>query len=236
MDEDPLNRAHQKSISAFKQELEAITNVLNQQLTVLTDFGLALEQRKQHAGRTLFSAPYAVAPNVVDNCAAAVDSKIRGFAGMRQNAEALRLASLEMIDSNKDRQEAAIYAFTIVTIVFLPLSFVSGFMGMNTADIRDMPHRQWVFWAAGIPLTILIILLGLIGAGELGNAWSWCLRMLSGNRSSGGRKGRGGVAEPISYTERVTAGLREDGDEETAAPRRTVQGGLIRRRTLASRR
>ncbi|KAF4541778.1 Mg2+ transporter protein CorA-like/Zinc transport protein ZntB [Lasiodiplodia theobromae] len=164
MDEDPLNRAHQKSINAFKQELEAITNVLNQQLTVLTDFGLALEQRKQHAGRTLFSAPYAVAPNVVDNCAAAVDSKIRGFAGMRQNAEALRLASLEMIDSNKDRQEAAIYAFTIVTIVFLPLSFVSGFMGMNTADIRDMPHRQWVFWAAGIPLTILIILLGLIGA------------------------------------------------------------------------
>lgn len=36
------------------------------------------------------------------------------------------------IETTKDRHDSAIYAFTIVTIIFLPLSFVCSFLGMNT--------------------------------------------------------------------------------------------------------
>ena len=28
---------------------------------------------------------------------------------------------------------------------------------MNTADIRNMDQRQWVFWASAIPVTIIVI-------------------------------------------------------------------------------
>lgn len=36
--------------------------------------------------------------------------------------------------------------FIIVTIIFLPLSFVSSFFGMNTSDIRNINDSQKVFW------------------------------------------------------------------------------------------
>lgn len=131
-----------------------------------------------------------------------------------------------MIDSNKDRQEAAVYAFTIVTIVFLPLSFVSGFLGMNTADLRDMPHRQWVFWAAALPLTLVIILLGLLWAGELGNAWRWCLGFLVLDGRRGGRQPAYGKSGMDGMEEVEMGG-------EGLSRRRT--GGLVRRGTAGGR-
>lgn len=93
VDEDPLNRAHQKSINFLKQEIEAIKAVLTQQLTVVTDFGTALEQRKEHAASAawlLGTATYAVEPNVVYNCIAALEAKIRSFEDMRLAAANLQ--------------------------------------------------------------------------------------------------------------------------------------------------
>jgi hypothetical protein len=83
----------------------------------------------------------------------------------------LNLQNINKIEYNKDRQEAAIYAFTIVTIVFLPLSAVAGILGMNVSDIRDMGQKQWVFWVTALPLTGIIIFLCLAWAGELENLW-----------------------------------------------------------------
>ncbi|GME26635.1 Mg2+ transporter protein CorA-like/Zinc transport protein ZntB [Neofusicoccum parvum] len=234
VDEDPLNRAHQKYINFLKQEIEAINAVLNQQLNVLKDFSSALMQRRETA-KFYFNSAYPVEPTVVDNCIETLEAKINSFEDMRLAAVNLQATNLQMIDFNKDRQEAAVYAFTIVTIIFLPLSFVSGFLGMNTADIRDMPHKQWVFWAAGVPLTILIILLGLLWAGELGNAWRACLRLFDGRGAAGGNKGGGGV-RPFEDSNSLMEGPGEGGDEEVGMPRSRARGGLVRRSTVASRR
>lgn len=86
----------------------------------------------------------------------------------------------------KDKQEAAIYVFTvrcihfgkhdntancyiqIVTVIFLPLSFVSSLFGMNTGDIRTLEKGQWIFWAVAIPLTVIVIVLSLWYADNIG--------------------------------------------------------------------
>ena len=83
-----------------------------------------------------------------------------------------------MIESNKDRQEAAIYAFTIVTVIFLPLSFVSSLLGMNTSDIRDMKQGQWLYWGAALPLTGLIIILCLMFTGDIIDLASWVRKVV----------------------------------------------------------
>jgi hypothetical protein len=44
---------------------------------------------------------------------------------------------------------------------------------MNTADFRDMDLTQWAYWATAVPLTIVVILIGLWWMGELSNAFSW---------------------------------------------------------------
>jgi len=60
------------------------------------------------------------------------------------------------IEIAEEGQSKAILVFTIVTIVFLPLSFVATLFGMNTSDLRDMNHTQTLFWQVALPLTAAI--------------------------------------------------------------------------------
>jgi hypothetical protein len=62
--------------------------------------------------------------------------------------------SLEIYEEDHGK---AITAFTVVTVIFLPLSFVTSFFGMNTVDIRDMTSGQSLFWAIALPLTFITI-------------------------------------------------------------------------------
>lgn len=83
------------------------------------------------------------------------------------------LQNRNRIDTTKDRQDNAIYAFTIVTVIFLPLSAVASIFGMNTRDVRDMDLDQWAYWATAVPVTTVVVLLGLLWTGELGTVWRW---------------------------------------------------------------
>ena len=69
---------------------------------------------------------------------------------------------MEHVESINDRHEAAIMILTAVTVIFLPLSFISSVFGMNTADIRHMNWGQWVYWVSAIPVTIAVIGLSLL--------------------------------------------------------------------------
>lgn len=121
----------------------------------------------------------------------------------------------------KDRQENAVYAFTIVTIIFLPLSAVAGIFGMNTSDVRDMDYSQWLFWVVALPVTLLVIVVGLWWMNELGNVMRW-LTGQQPSASASASSGYGGVtAEPVEV------GYYSDVEEDK--PRR-----YSRRQTLAA--
>ena len=68
---------------------------------------------------------------------------------------------MQRVESVNDRHEAAILILTVVTVIFLPLSFMSSIFGMNTADIRNMSKGQKVFWISAIPVTTAVIGLSL---------------------------------------------------------------------------
>lgn len=68
------------------------------------------------------------------------------------------------IEIAEEGQSKAILVFTLVTIIFLPLSFVTSFFGMNTSDIRDIDNSQVIFWIVAIPLTIVVGGLSLLVA------------------------------------------------------------------------
>lgn len=61
--------------------------------------------------------------------------------------------SKQSVEINEEDHGKAILVFTVVTIIFLPLSFVTSYLGMNTSDIRDMDSKQALFWEIAIPLT-----------------------------------------------------------------------------------
>ncbi len=126
----------------------------------------------------------------------------------------------------------AIYAFTIVTIIFLPLSAVSGIFGMNTNDVRNMDLDQWAYWATAVPVTIATIVLGLWWMGELRNMFRWVVNLGRMGRQSGyalGRPSSGGWGPVLQPSSPVRVVERVERVEHTAgspvsyaeAPRRT---------------
>ncbi|KAL9028260.1 MAG: hypothetical protein Q9196_003346 [Gyalolechia fulgens] len=89
------------------------------------------------------------------------------------SSQCSKTRNLYRIESNRDRQEGAILVFTIVTIVFLPLSFVSSFFGMNTSDIRGMATPQWAFWASAVPLTATVVGVSIFVARKIEPMKDW---------------------------------------------------------------
>ena len=68
---------------------------------------------------------------------------------------------MKHVEAINDRHEAAIVVLTAVTVIFLPLSFISSVFGMNTADIRHMSRGQSIFWVSAIPIALAVIGLSL---------------------------------------------------------------------------
>ncbi|KAF1812448.1 hypothetical protein P152DRAFT_449192 [Eremomyces bilateralis CBS 781.70] len=193
---DPLKRAHQNRITFFNQEVAAVLSTLEDQERVLRGIEMQILQQDAHSNLPLcgIKSPEPFDLPVIKDAIALVAMRLHSFKELTMRASDLSSWNLRMIESNKDRQDAAIYSFTVVTVIFLPLSFVAGFLGMNTSDVRDMPQRQWVFWSAGVPLTLLIVIISLWWAGELDNVWKTITRPFGAVKRTIGDVGRVGLS------------------------------------------
>ncbi|KAJ6006294.1 hypothetical protein N7451_004238 [Penicillium sp. IBT 35674x] len=62
------------------------------------------------------------------------------------------------------RQGKAIMLFTIVTIIFLPLSFFTSYFGQNVSEITGDSSNpsSWDLWRVGMPIS-LVIIFGALG-------------------------------------------------------------------------
>ncbi|KAM7205990.1 hypothetical protein V8F33_000820 [Rhypophila sp. PSN 637] len=88
-----------------------------------------------------------------------------------ETVKRLKSKAALLINIKNEGQGMAVFVFTIVTVIFLPLSFVATYLGMNTNDIRDMDQGQWTFWVIGGPLAVVVVLGGWLVASR-GPGWS----------------------------------------------------------------
>ncbi|KAI1093116.1 hypothetical protein F5B19DRAFT_451112 [Rostrohypoxylon terebratum] len=124
---------------------------------------------------------------VPQDCLGSTQRKNRQLAQLQKELLSFEIEAKGAIDDNKDQQASAVYAFTIVTVIFLPLSTVASIFGMNTNDIRNTDINQWLFWAVSLPITIVIVPLALLWAGGTGNFSAALVYWFSG----GGSRRRG---------------------------------------------
>lgn len=92
---------------------------------------------------------------------------------LRENSNALINRTIQLVNIRLEDHGKAILVFTIVTIIFLPLSFISSFFGMNFADIRNMDQTQGLFWAVGGSLTVGTVAFSLFLAFYGGAIMEW---------------------------------------------------------------
>ncbi|KAL8725953.1 MAG: hypothetical protein Q9166_007030 [cf. Caloplaca sp. 2 TL-2023] len=150
----PYSRAHQEKLSAFRQEISGILRVLEDQSSVVDE----LQQKLDCDKNSIMNLGRRREDLNLHECLTTLGDRITNFNPLERHARDLASFNLLRIESSKDRQEAAILVFTVVTIIFLPLSFVSSFFGMNTADIRETKFPQCIFWASALPLTITVVI------------------------------------------------------------------------------
>jgi hypothetical protein len=122
------------------------------------------------------------------------------------------------IEIAEEGNSKAILIFTLVTIIFLPLSFVSSVFGMNTSDIRNMTNSQGVFWSIALPVTATVGGLSMLAAYG-GPAIQAQLEKLKGYRLR---------IEPLSFRKR-----HNNMDEENTG--RPYDGMIPREQTARAR-
>jgi hypothetical protein len=75
------------------------------------------------------------------------------------NLADLMYKSVEIRDSRHSLQlNASLWRLSWITFIFLPLTFMVGFFGMNVDTFRDNPSIKWYFLTA-VPMMLLVFLL-----------------------------------------------------------------------------
>ncbi|KAL8857722.1 MAG: hypothetical protein Q9178_005757 [Gyalolechia marmorata] len=159
----PHSRTHQEKLASFRQEVNCIIGVLEDQTSIVSQ----LQEMLNRGEDMTWSLGRRREDSILRRCLTTLEDRISNFNSLERHARELTSFNLLRVESSKDRQEAAILVFTIVTIIFLPLSFVSSFFGMNTTDIRDTKFPQWIFWVSALPLTILVVVISLFVAHKI---------------------------------------------------------------------
>ena len=90
-----------------------------------------------------------------------------------------QLFQLRTIEQNElaiiaESNNKAILVFTVVTIIFLPLSFFTSYFGMNLQGIVNTDRTERYFWAVCGSVTIFVVSMTvLFGFKNRLHAWVW---------------------------------------------------------------
>ncbi|KAI9663856.1 MAG: hypothetical protein M1821_007346 [Bathelium mastoideum] len=86
-----------------------------------------------------------------------LEQELLDLQDLRDNSNNLVTRTVQLVNIRLEDHGKAILVFTMVTIIFLPLSFVSSFFGMNVVDIRNMSQNQGLFWIVAASVTVGVV-------------------------------------------------------------------------------
>ncbi|KAF4476829.1 hypothetical protein CGGC5_v015145 [Colletotrichum fructicola Nara gc5] len=145
------------AIRALEEELRAIKDLNVTQWRCLDTTGLVLHPMSFPVVDQDRVARFALELKVIERAKAERKREHEDMLRMLHRAADLRARVKESIEVLDEGHGNAIRVFTLVTLFFLPLSFVTSFFGMNTVDIRDMPQSSWTYWTTAAPITLLVL-------------------------------------------------------------------------------
>lgn len=131
---------YQGKIRAYRHEVNAISDILKSQLGVWDDLSAAVRNSHiapKNSERLEYRLPLLGEHRLEQFFQSRRNyllTKIEIFKTMDLHLQELVDWQGEQAALRKNRQEEAIVALTFVSVLFLPLSWLSGVLGMNTAD------------------------------------------------------------------------------------------------------
>ncbi|KAJ5443385.1 Mg2+ transporter protein CorA-like/Zinc transport protein ZntB [Penicillium cf. griseofulvum] len=136
-------------IQRLREELNIVHTVLDQQLEVL-------HRLRRVWARHSHSSNQVSLPSIYQSRKLITKMK-RDLDELEDMAGRTSTLLRSMIEVRKESNSKAIAIFTVVTVIFLPLSFVTSYLGMNSVDIRDGTFNQSLFWIVALPSAAVLI-------------------------------------------------------------------------------
>ena len=151
-----------KRINAFQEEVDIASGILYQQHTVLNEFRTCLDPTEFKRPTTARKMRFDFEKRGIERVLARVADQRRNCKELCDRAKVLENQNVRLVETLADDNSRAIFIFTFITILFLPLSFVATFFGMNVVGINPTTSTTSHFWAVGAPLTVGILVLCMI--------------------------------------------------------------------------
>jgi Mg2+ and Co2+ transporter CorA len=151
---------HHKDLKLLAEEIGVIQTILSKQRETLKEL---FPTQDMHVSAR--ESPMSTLDMRVGSRALAdLQTRIDHFTQLGRLAEQASEWNQHFIDVRNEANGKAIFIFTTFTIIFLPLTFVAGLLGMNTKDIRNTEDNQWIFWAVALPFTVavLVVAVGIV--------------------------------------------------------------------------
>ncbi|OTA79326.1 hypothetical protein M434DRAFT_38340 [Hypoxylon sp. CO27-5] len=146
-------------IHRLQEDLEALQNVILSQLQVLENYKRLLSPGSYRVTDSSRKGLFRIESRYIDSQMHKLLDRSDELRVQRERTNYLKEQVKQAIEILEENHGKAIRVFTIVTVFFLPLSFISSFFGMNTTDIRDTDYDQRFFWTVAIPVTFVVLAL-----------------------------------------------------------------------------
>ncbi|KAJ5273796.1 hypothetical protein N7478_008921 [Penicillium angulare] len=147
-----------QDIYLFQEELVMTYKILETQIDTLNNYRNVLRPSSFRITTESRASSFNLEVVQLEKLIDRLDADFEAIEDLTEDIESLATMTRNGVDVRQEDQGKTILVFTIVTVVFTPLSFVTSYLGMNTTDIRNMTNTQTLFWAVSIPLTMLIII------------------------------------------------------------------------------
>lgn len=150
------------SLKYVHEEIESTINSMHSQHNLLVDYLKVLNPQSFRSTTEARISLFDLELNLIEQGIRRHFQRKGEFLQLQEHVQRLIEKTKTSVEINDDDHGKAILVFTIVTLVFLPLSFVTSFLGMNTVDIRNQTTTQSLFWIVALPITAVVVIVALI--------------------------------------------------------------------------
>ncbi|KJZ73428.1 hypothetical protein HIM_07222 [Hirsutella minnesotensis 3608] len=154
-------------IMRFHGPIENLVSVLRDHRTHLASDLAAREFTNPASGVIISPLTHTYLGDVLDHCIIIAEA----LQQLKQSSEDLISLIFNTISAN---QNESMKQLTTVTIIFLPLTFITGFFGQNfDKDFPEIHKGIWYFWACAVPTAIATVLIL-----KRDTIYNWCVSLV----------------------------------------------------------